>query len=391
MLRHRPVLVALQCIIISSELGVLLSCRVFHWKCRPLIAMAINLSRCIASPSIACFVSLHCIIVASLLRHFVVLHCVIFVSASRLPSSCCNGRCHCICVSSAIVSLHGCSTLHATLVPNAILLVVALALFVGCYPHCITIALSTIPLFVTAIIIRRMLSLFVIAHHRGHVVALSALSHQPPPAFVDTIAGWLFFAFSIAIALIAIACLSALLPLLLPPLLLPSSSHATLVVNAMARVALALFVDRYPHCRHHCPCHPCPLRCCHHHPPHTLVVCRCPLSWSCGCLVNALSPAIACLHCSRCWLIVMIIQCFQNQGIHQQGGQRRHIGEPVKSALLLAGWCIHGELTSEPTCGDLMVGEAGTRISYHSSGGALLAGHHPSLQALAMVGCCVLC
>jgi hypothetical protein len=38
-----------------------------------------------------------------------------------------------------------------------------------------------------------------------------------------------------------------------------------------------------------------------------------------------------------------------------------------------------------------MVGKAGTRMSYHSSGGAPIASRHPSLRRLAMVGCCVLC
>jgi hypothetical protein len=53
----------------------------------------------------------------------------------------------------------------------------------------VTIALSTLALFVAAIVIRRILSLFVIAHHRGRVVALLTLSRQPPPAFVDPVAG----------------------------------------------------------------------------------------------------------------------------------------------------------------------------------------------------------
>jgi hypothetical protein len=86
----------------------------------------------------------------------------------------------------------------------------------------------------------------------------------------------------------------------------------------------------------------------------------------------------------------MIIRRFQMQGIHQQGGQGGHIEEPVKSALSLAGRCIHGEPTGEPTHGNLMVGKAGTRMSYHSSGGAPIASRRPSLQRLAMVGSCVL-
>jgi hypothetical protein len=63
-----------------------------------------------------------------------------------------------------------------------------------------------------------------------------------------------------------------------------------------------------------------------------------------------------------------------------------HIGEPIKSPLLLAGQCVHGE----PTRGNLMVGEAGTRTSNHSSGVTLIASRQPPLQCLAMVGCCIL-
>ena len=150
-------------------------------------------------------------------------------------------------------------------------------------------------------------------------------------------------------------------------------------------------MDQHPHCRHHCSCHPCRLCCCHHHPLHALVICRCLSLWSCGCLVDALSPATAHLCCSRHWLIVMIIRSFKTQGIHQQGGQGVHIGEPFKSALLPAGWCVHSEPTGEQTCGNLMVGEAVTRMSYHSSGSALISSCRPSLRCLGMVGCCVLC
>jgi hypothetical protein len=53
----------------------------------------------------------------------------------------------------------------------------------------ITITLSTLALFVAAIIIRRTLSSFVVAHRRGRVVASSTLSCQPPPAFVDPVTG----------------------------------------------------------------------------------------------------------------------------------------------------------------------------------------------------------
>jgi hypothetical protein len=53
----------------------------------------------------------------------------------------------------------------------------------------ITIALSTLALFVAAIIIRRTLSSFVVSHCCGCVVALLMLSRQLPPAFVDTVTG----------------------------------------------------------------------------------------------------------------------------------------------------------------------------------------------------------
>ncbi len=91
MLRHRPILVASQCIIISSELGILLLRCVCHRKCCPLIAMAINLLQSVVSCSIACFVLLHSIIVTFLLRCFVAMRCIIFVSTLCLSSSRCNG------------------------------------------------------------------------------------------------------------------------------------------------------------------------------------------------------------------------------------------------------------------------------------------------------------
>jgi hypothetical protein len=52
---------------------------------------------------------------------------------------------------------------------------------------------------------------------------------------------------------------------------------------------------------------------------------------------------------------------------------------------------LGGEPTGEPTRDDLMVDKAGTKMSYYSSGGALVASRRPPLQRLAMVGCCVLC
>jgi hypothetical protein len=53
----------------------------------------------------------------------------------------------------------------------------------------ITITLSTLALFVAAIVICCTLSLFVVAHRCGRVVALLVLSCQPLPAFVNPIAG----------------------------------------------------------------------------------------------------------------------------------------------------------------------------------------------------------
>jgi hypothetical protein len=55
----------------------------------------------------------------------------------------------------------------------------------------VTITLAILAHFVTAITIRRTLSLFVLAHRRGRVVALSTLSCQPLPTFVAPVAGWL--------------------------------------------------------------------------------------------------------------------------------------------------------------------------------------------------------
>jgi hypothetical protein len=55
----------------------------------------------------------------------------------------------------------------------------------------VTITLATLTLFVAAIIIRRTLLSFIVAHHCGHVIASSTLSCQPPPVFVAPVAGLL--------------------------------------------------------------------------------------------------------------------------------------------------------------------------------------------------------
>jgi len=51
---------------------------------------------------------------------------------------------------------------------------------------------------------------------------------------------------------------------------------------------------------------------------------------------------------------------------------------------------LGGEPTGEPTRDDLIVDKAGTKTSYYSSGGALVASRRPPLQRLAVVGCCIL-
>jgi hypothetical protein len=56
-------------------------------------------------------------------------------------------------------------------------------------PIAVTITLAILALFITAITIRRTLSLYVVAHCRGHVVALLMPSCQPLPAFVAPVAG----------------------------------------------------------------------------------------------------------------------------------------------------------------------------------------------------------
>jgi hypothetical protein len=108
--------------------------------------------------------------------------------------------------------------LHATLIAK-------------CHPYrrriSVIIALSTLALFIAAIVIRRTLLLFVVAHHRGCVVALSMLSCQPSPIFVNPVAGRLLFAFCCHCP-----CRHC--------------SSATLVAIALAAIAIALFVARHP-------------------------------------------------------------------------------------------------------------------------------------------------
>jgi hypothetical protein len=53
----------------------------------------------------------------------------------------------------------------------------------------VTIALAILTVSVTAITIRRTLSLFVVAHRHGRVVASWTPSCKPPPAFVAPVTG----------------------------------------------------------------------------------------------------------------------------------------------------------------------------------------------------------
>ncbi len=187
-------------------------------------------------------------------------------------------------------------------------------------------------------------------------------------------------------------------------------SPTTLVAITLAAVAIALFVAHHPCCRRHGLCRPHPL--CRLAPslPSPLPLPSLPS-------LSLPSPSAACSRCLSSptivvvWsprrhplashrppsLLPLLVDCHDypmlpNARDPSGGGQGGHIEEPIKSALLLAGQCVHGEPTGEPTRGNLMVvGEAGTRMSYHSSGGAPIASHRPSLRHLAMVGCCVLC
>jgi hypothetical protein len=115
----------------------------------------------------------------------------------------------------------------------------------------------------------------------------------------------------VAIALIAVAYPPPLLPsssLLLP---LPSSLHPSLSVLPTTLI-------------HHCSCRPCPLCCCPHHPPHALVICRRPPSWSCGHQCSIAS------HCPPLMLTLLVDFCFSP--LPQTGG-----GLGPSFALLFSG------------------------------------------------------
>ncbi len=193
---------------------------------------------------------------------------------------------------------------------------------------------------------------------------------------------------------------------------LTTHSHclpATLVAMALAAVTIALFVAHHPRRQRHGPCPPRPLCC----PPPSL-----PSLLPLPSLPSLLlpSPSAACSHHLSLPTIMVVwsprrcslashhppllplshVDCHDypmlpNSRDPSAEGAGGHTREPVKSASSSAGRCIHGEPTDESNCGDLMVGKAGTRMSYHSSSGVLIASRRPLLRRLAMVGCCVLC
>ncbi len=139
-------------------------------------------------------------------------HCLLCLVASRhchllVASFCCVALRHLhVHIASAVISLQWPLSLHPHLICRCLVAMVALrrmppsslmpSFLLLSLPSllpatliAVPIALSTIALFIAAIIICRTLSLFVVAHHCGHVVASSMLSCQPPPTFVDPVAG----------------------------------------------------------------------------------------------------------------------------------------------------------------------------------------------------------
>ncbi len=129
-----------------------------------------------------------------------------------------------------------------------------------------------------------------------------------------------------------------LLPMQWPVLPLPSLPPTALIAVTIALVTLTLFVAAIIICR------TLKTFVVAHHRGH-VVVCHCP--------PFTLPLLVDCCH-------YLTLPILRDPPMEEGGG---HIGEPIKSPLLLAGQCIHGE----PTCGNLMVGDAGTRMSNHSS------------------------
>jgi hypothetical protein len=242
------------------------------------------------------------------------------------------------------------------------------------------------------------------------------------------------------------------------------SATLVAVTLPLAKVTIALFVARHPHCHHHRPCRPrpcpCPLCClpaslpspsptfsplllpsptlpllAQHSCPHrscrrchrplcptpplsptqwpvpplpssspaalmavTITLATLTLFVAAVIICRTLSLIVVARHRGRVvachrppYLLPSLVDCCHHPTFPilrdppMEGGGG-HLGEPVKSPLLLAGQCIHGE----PTRSNLMVGKAGTRTSNHSSSVALIASRHPPLQRLAMVGYCIL-
>ncbi len=179
----------------------------------------------------------------------------------------------------------------------------------------------------------------------------------------------------------------------------------SIIAITLAAEAIALFVALHPCCQCHCLlCCPPPLC----HPPSLSPLpspCRpCPLSHMLPLLVDCFFSSLLQmggvlgnqlpLLFSRQWT------CPTSTGhsplmpfaffVTNAGTPKTALGVGIDGiAYLNCG--LGGEPTGEPTHGNLMAGKAGTRTSYYSSGGALVASRHPPLQHLAMVGCCVLC
>jgi hypothetical protein len=117
MLRHCPILVALQRIIISSELGVLLSRHVFHrkWKSSYQNGHKLVTLHCISQCCLLCLVSLrHCHILVALFCCVVLRHL------------------H-VCITSAVILLQLLLSLHPCLVCCCLVMMVALH---ACHPCC---------------------------------------------------------------------------------------------------------------------------------------------------------------------------------------------------------------------------------------------------------------
>jgi hypothetical protein len=120
----------------------------------------------------------------------------------------------------------------------------------------------------------------------------------------------------------------------------PFSSHATFVANVMAPAALALFSAHHPHCRHHCPCHPCPLCCCCHHLLHALVACCCPLSWLCSrrCSLTCRRPPLMLPSLVDCCQYLMLPNSSDSPAEGGRGTHRR-----ARQITFIVGWAVRSQ------------------------------------------------